>query len=224
MFSFLNSKRPLWQREYIERTPVKLPVNEADLVYTVMDLETTGFDLLKDRILSVAVVQVQGNGLRANQIRDWIVYQKKPQVNEAMKIHGILPSETIEGESEPLMLEELIPLMKGTIVVGHHIQFDAAMINRSMERNFGLHFRNRLIDTANLAMSELDAFKKSGYSNQRPPNLDEVCQQLGINPVERHTAIGDAFTTSQVFLYLKGKLQQRMKDRFSPKSLPISKF
>jgi len=224
MIALFQSRRPTWQRAYKDLTPGKIPVTESEAIYSVVDVETTGFELFKDRILSVAVARIEGGQLRANEIHDWIVFQKSTHINDATKVHGILPSETVDGISEADMLEQLVKLLTGTIVVGHHIQFDAAMLNIALERHFSLRFRNRIIDTCDMAISELDAFKKSGYSNQRPPSLDEVCQQLQINPVDRHTAIGDVFTTAQVFLYLKGKIQQRLKERFSVRSLPLAKF
>ncbi len=224
MFGIFKKPRPDWLTAYKEQTPGKLPQSESDVVYSVLDLETTGFEPLIDRILSVAIARIHGDQLKTNEIEEWVVFQQSAEVNEAVKVHGILPSETQNGVSESLMLEELLRRIKGTIVVGHHIHFDARMLNVAMERHFGIPFRNRILDTATMARSELDAFKKSGYSNQRPPNLDEVCQQLGINPIDRHTAIGDVFTTSQVFLYLKGKQRQRLKERFTVKSLPFDKI
>ena len=224
MINLFRKQHPVWLRDYQTSNQVKLPKVETELKYVVLDLETSGFDPHKDRILSVAVAKIEANKLQAKHIKEWVVYQEQARVNDAVKIHGILPSETREGEEESKVMEELVRLLQGVIVVGHHIRFDAAMLDVAFRRHFGIKFRNKLVDTADMARTEIDAFKKTGYANQRPPNLDEVCQQLGINPVDRHTAIGDVFTTTQVFLYLKSKMQQRLKHRFCSKSLPIAKF
>jgi DNA polymerase-3 subunit epsilon len=175
-------------------------------------------------MLSVAVATIEHQQLRIDRLWNRIVFQRHAAVNDAVKVHGILPSESSHGIAESAMLEELLPLLTGAIVVGHHVRFDAAMLHAAMERHFGLRFRNRLLDTGDLAMAELDAFKKSAYSNQRPPSLDEVCQQLEIDPVDRHTALGDAFTTAQVFLYLRGRMQQRLQQGFQRRHLPLGKF
>jgi DNA polymerase III subunit epsilon len=223
MFQWLRRQREEWQQRYLQNTPGKNPVDAHSVRFCVIDTETTGFDIHKDRILSVAVAIMENDLLRVDRIRHWMVFQTAASLNEAVKVHGILPSESQMGVSEAQMLRELIPLLNGSILVGHHITFDASMINLALERHFAFSLRNRFIDTAQLAMSEIDAFKKTSYSNQRPPNLDEVCLQLNIEPLERHTAVGDVFTTAQVFLNLKGKMQHRMGPKFSLRKLPMAK-
>ncbi|MGH8021321.1 MAG: hypothetical protein ACREIA_24175 [Opitutaceae bacterium] len=70
--------------------------------------------------------------------------------------------------------------------------------------------RNPLVDTARLAMAELEAFRKTAYPGQRPPSLDEVCSSLGLPMHDRHTASGDTFTTAQVFLLLAARARRRL--------------
>jgi len=213
-----------WQNDYGKQTPTSVKKLPGEPVFAILDLETTGFDLHKDRILSIALALIHDSTFRPGSMREWVVYQEQAVLNEAVKIHGIMPAESREGKAEDTVLEELIPLLTGTVMVGHHIHFDAAMLNAALRRQFGMKFRNLLLDTAALSMYELDAFKKSGYSNQRPPSLDEVCVQMGINTVDRHTAAGDVFTTAQLFLTLLAKAKNRRGDRFSWKDLPVSKL
>lgn len=201
-----------------------MKVPEAEITYAVVDIESTGFDLYQDRILSIALGTIKESKLPAKNVQEWIVYQKEAILNEAVKVHGILPSQTNFGSTEADVLKTFIPLISGTILVGHHIRFDAAMLNKAMERNFGMKLRNKLLDTATMSMVELDAFKSSGYSNQKPPSLDEVCSQMEINTVDRHTASGDVFTTAQLFLMLKAKIKQRTKGEFTVKKLPVFRF
>lgn len=224
MWRWKQSSRPEWQQSYRTQRRIPRGTPEKQLRYAVVDVETTGFDPRKDRILSIAVAAIKDQQLRVDQLWNRIVFQPDAAMNDAVKVHGILPSESSHGMSETAMLEELLPLLTGVIVVGHHVRFDATMLNAAMERNFGMRFRNPLLDTGDLAMAGIDAFKKSAYTQQRPPSLDEVCQQLEIDPVDRHTALGDAFTTAQVFLYLRGRMQQRLNERFQRKHLPLARF
>ena len=116
-------------------------------------------------------------------------------------------------------------MLAGGIIVGHHIRFDAAMINDAMMRHFKTKFCSRIIDTALMAMTELVAFHQTGYANQRPPSLDEVCSQLNLPVVARHTAEGDAFTTAEVFLLLYGRIRRRLRRRpVQARDLPIKRF
>jgi DNA polymerase-3 subunit epsilon len=118
-------------------------------------------------------------------------------------------------------MQELLPLLHGAVVVGHHINFDAAMIDRALRRRFDVGLRNPLVDTANLAQVAIDAFAKTGYANQRPPTLDEVCSHLEIMTMERHTAAGDAFTTAELFLLLCARMRQQLKRPLLVDDLPF---
>ena len=215
MISFFHkSESPLIQN-YLEATknsrPWKIPLMANRFV--AIDTETSGFEVGTDRILSIALFEIIGGQIDMAQSRKWIVFQHGITPTAATAIHGILPSETLEGMDEKKVLEELIPLLSGAVVVGHHICFDAAMINEAMTRHFKAKFSNRIIDTATLAMQELVAFHQSGYENQRPPSLDEVCSQLNLPVVARHTAEGDAFTAAEIFLLLCGRIRRRLLRR-----------
>ncbi len=208
---FHKSESPLIQN-YLAATkgrcPRKTPLKETRFV--VLDTETSGLEVGTDRILSVALFEIINGQIDMALSRKWIVFQHGITPTAATAIHGILPSETREGMDEKKVLKELIPLLAGTVVVGHHIRFDAAMINEAMIRHFKTKFSNRIVDTAAMAMRELVAFHQSGYENQRPPSLDEVCSQLNLPIVARHTAEGDAYLAAQIFLFLCGRIRRRL--------------
>ena len=202
-------------RAYIEATPrrPRLRTPLATVPFVVLDAETTGFKIETDRMLSLATVAVRGGQIAVRETRTWLIHQPATPVTEAVAVHGILPCESARGMAERAVLLELLPVLAGAILVGHHVRFDAAMIHAAMRRHFGTGLRNPLVDTAHFAMGTLEAFRKSGYMNQRPPTLEEVCSLCGIQPVERHTAVGDAFTTAEVFLLLCGRVRRMVRHR-----------
>lgn len=208
---------------YIDATPKKLgrktPIEE--LRFVVIDAETTGFDVNKDRILSLAAVPLRGREISIADVQTWLVFQASSSVNEAARIHCILPSDTRMGVPEDQAMKELLPLLQGTVVIGHHIHFDAALIDHAMRRSIGVGLRNPLVDTADLAQRTIDAFARTGYANQRPPTLDEVCSHLEIMTMERHTAAGDAFTTAELFLLLSARRRQQLKRPLTVGDLPF---
>lgn len=200
-------------RHYRENTSRKIDrkTPATALEFVALDAETTGFDVTTDRILSIAVVPMVAGKLDIEGRRTWLVQQTASPNNEAVKIHGIAPAESAEGIPETTVLEELLGVLTGKIIVGHHIGFDAEMIGAALKRNWGLTLRNKLVDTALMSMRHIDAFHRTGYANQRPPGLDEVCQHAGLPVMGRHTASGDAFTTGQLFLWLWARQRVRFK-------------
>ena len=220
---FTRTKLSPEAEAYVDATPRRLSKNRPldELRFIVLDAETTGFDVNKDRLLSLAVVPLRGREIGIADIRSWLIFQPSPGVTDAARIHCILPSDTRTGQPESQVMEELLPFLRGAIVVGHHVHFDAALISHAFRRRFNVDLRNPLLDTAELAQIAVDAFARTGYANQRPPTLDEVCSHLEIATTERHTAPGDAFTTAELFLLLCARLRQQLKRPLLVGDLPF---
>ncbi len=220
---FSRKKREPFLEAYIEATAKMVPEKTAlaDMRFVALDAETTGFDTGKDRMLSLAIIEVKGGRLQVASSTAWLIYQATAPLSSAVSVHGILPAETATGRQEAEILRDLLPRLHGAVMVGHHVAFDAAMITAALKRHYGIALRNPLLDTANLAMIAVDAFAKTGYPGQRAPSLDEVCAQCGIPPVERHTAEGDAFTTAMLLLTLCARLQRNLGRPIKAGDLPL---
>lgn len=199
-------------RDFLEANRKATPAASliSDLKFVVIDMETSGLNTHKDRILSVSTLCIDAMDLEVNSLREWLVYQTDAPMNQAVEIHGILPSETRHGRPEEVVLEELLPLLSNHVLVGHHVGFDIRMLSNSLRRYFGIKLPNPWVDTAHLAMQVLEAFHRTGYPGQRPPSLDDVCSQLNVTVVDRHTSAGDSFATAEIFLLLCARLKKQL--------------
>ncbi len=224
MIAWKRPKHPGFVQQYLDQTKRSLlrktPLEELRLV--ALDTECSGFEVGRDRLLSVGVMEVDLSRILLNTSYEWLVYQPNIVANKATEIHGILPSDTLQGIPERQMLTELLPRISGAIIVGHQIWFDALMLNNALMRNFGIPFRNPTIDVGPMAMNELQAFRKSGYINQRPPSLEDLCAHFGLPQYDRHTAEGDAYIAAEIFLLMCGQIRQR-KGRITRRDLPVKK-
>ncbi len=197
-------------RAYAEGTQSRRGRREplSDLSILAIDLETSGMRVGKDRILSVGGVDVSRGRVEVGSAFSWYVRHPDAQVTEATRVHGILPADTAAGMPEERALEALLPRLTGAVVVGHHVGFDGSMLSEALKRHFGVRLRNELVDTAQLAAIAIEAFHRAGYPRQPPPSLEEVCTYLGIPMMDRHTALGDAFTAGTLFLLLCARLRR----------------
>ena len=221
---FLRPRDPLAQA-YRDATPRRVPGRRpwAELSFLVLDCETTGFRVGTDRILSLDTMPILGGDLRIGAATAWLVRQPGASLNAATAVHGILPSDTAAGDDERAVLAALLPQLHGAIVVGHHIGFDAAMLDEALRRHFGTGLRNPLLDTAELARNVVDAFGRTAYPGQRPPTLEELCAHFDLPPLDRHTAAGDTFTTAELFLFLCARLRRRLGRPLLAKDLPLAR-
>jgi len=200
------------------RIPGKTPITE--LLFIVLDCETTGFDATQDRILSLAIAELRSGRLHLARSASWLFRQDRP-FTDAVAVHGILPSDTVLGQPEKDVLLELLPRLQGAVIVGHHIGFDIGMLNVALKRHFETSLCNHVLDTARFAMSAVEAFARTGYPGQREPTLDEVCAQCGIAPIDRHTAEGDTFTTATLFLAMCARRQRQLGRPLRASDLPL---
>lgn len=170
----------------------------SQLEFTVLDTETTGLEPFKDSILSFGGVKISELKIQVATAVEW--YPKSENaVGKATQIHGLV------GISDQISVDDfvksLLPYLRNSIIVGHHIGFDLEMILKEL-KPFGInHFPNPVIDTLNLAIrlehgphADRNSLAVGAYS------LDELCKRYGIETEDRHTAGGDAFLTAQLFL------------------------
>jgi len=182
--------------------------------FVVLDTETTGFDYLNDRMLSIGALSLIDKDIALSESLE--LYLKQEHYNtETAKIHGILKNGDASCIPETEALEILIRYLKNAIIVAHHAIFDITMINRALERNGLPKLKNQVLDTSNLYKKTLlnsNVFKKKDHYS-----LDELAEKFDISKKDRHTAIGDAYITAIAFLKIRNRLKS--KDPLKLKSL-----
>ena len=167
--------------------------------FVVLDTESTGLDVDRDQLVSIGAVGVINDEVR---IEDHFEVVIPIQHNtSAVFYHGITREEASAGVPEPEALEQFLTYLKDGVIVGHHIGHDILMLNRAIERNFGFELQNLAVDTMDLAL-KLDSVLGVAPDERPDFSLDGLCRRFGILPHDRHTASGDAFLTSQIFLRL----------------------
>jgi DNA polymerase-3 subunit epsilon len=176
-----------------------------DLNFVVLDTETSGLNLKTDQLLSIAALKVQHFQMDLSQRFEAFFQREGYQPNAGVAVHGILNKHLLQGKSEKEILIHLLRFLQNSIIVGHHVAFDVAMLDRSLKRHFRLKLKNRTFDTAWLARR----VESPVLSHDQSISLDKLCEQYRIPLGKRHTAAGDAYITALLFMKLLGKLEQR---------------
>lgn len=164
----------------------------TDLMYTVFDTETTGLDPDGgDEIISIGAVRIANNKIIYQDLFDELIDPKRDIPLESYNIHGI-NYEMVAGKKE---IKEILPVFKNytsqSVLVGHNIAFDMKML-KVKEAATGVEFTNPVLDTLLLSAVLHPAHESH--------NLESIAKRLGIDIVGRHTALGDAIATAEIFL------------------------
>lgn len=208
MFPFWKKNRafPDYIQQYLDREFVIPAKRELDeLTFAVIDAETTGLGK-SDQLITLGGVTMSNYGIDLGACLD----QKYEYSNltEAAAIHEELPE--THSENIDTNFEEVLSFLGNKIIVGHHISFDIGKINQTIaSKHPGFKLKNKVLDTFQL-MVRLDREKyERQVGGRHALQLDEICEDFGIAVENRHTALGDAYMTAQVMMFLLARLEER---------------
>lgn len=157
--------------------------------WVVIDCETSGLDIARDRLLSVAAVGVTGGRVQLAEVFAALVAQAEPSAPENMLVHGIGGDAQRAGRALKDVVSGLQSFLADGQPVAFHAPFDAGILKRH-----GLKVSRAWLDLAVLAPA---LFPERG---KRDSTLDHWLAQFGIPARGRHDALGDAFATAQLLL------------------------
>lgn len=162
--------------------------------YVAMDLETTGLDPARDRIIEIGLVKVE-NG----RITDTFQSLIRPHCRLPVKIKRLTGLDDALLATAP-DISEILPLVakfiEGENLLGHNIEFDF----RFLEAAMGCPLFNPVYDTLELSRYLLPT--AAGY------RLSDLCGNLGITVEGCHRAYQDAMAASELYQRLVKILEE----------------
>ena len=171
-----------------------------ELAFTVFDTETTGLNPKQDEIISLSAVRILNGALLYEESFNQLIQPSISVPEASSRIHG-LTDENLRGKPP---LEEVLPCFstfaKDTVLVAHCAYFDLLFLEAA-EKRTGIRFNNPVLDT--LLLSALV------HSSEKDHELECIAKRLGSCLYARHSSLGDAMTTAEIFLKLLPLLQSK---------------
>ena len=173
----------------------------ASLSYTVFDTETTGLEpSAGDEIISIGAVRIVNGRLLRSEVFEHLINPRRPLSPESVRVHGI-DSAALDGQP---MIGEVLPVFhhfcEDTILVAHNAAFDMRFLQLK-QASTGVRFGQPVLDTLLLS-----AVAHPSLDDHR---LESIAERLGVSVIGRHTALGDALLTGDIFLKLLPLLADR---------------
>lgn len=160
----------------------------------VLDTETTGLDARSARIVQIGALRLSGGNLQVEERFERLVNPGSPIPKTAVAIHSITDDMVAGAPAFAEVAPDLEAFAGRAIVIGHAIYYDLAVLEREYTLAERTWPRFRALDVRMLA--RLAAPSLADHS------LDRLCEWLGIDIKGRHTALGDAEATGNVFTAL----------------------
>lgn len=160
--------------------------------YVVVDIESSGLDQSKDRLISIGAVAVNCGLVEMSDAFEVVLRQDEVSATDNILIHGIGAEAQREGVDPAEGLLRFLEYVGKAPLVAYHAFFDQGMIDRASKRYLGHCPAFVWLDLAWI-LPELFRERIDGIVG-----LDQWLGQFRIENYRRHNAVSDCLATAQL--------------------------
>lgn len=171
---------------------------EIDTTYCVLDLETTGFSAVTEKITEVGIMKIK-QGEVIDKFSCFVNPEKHiPQ--RVTEVTNITDDMVKDAETIEKVFPKILEFIEGSVLVAHNAPFDMGFLKQNAKR-LGHEFDYTYLDTLSLA--------KDLFPNYKKYQLGKIAENLGIKVEVAHRALDDVDTTVKVFNVMIDMLKKR---------------
>ncbi|MCF4995824.1 3'-5' exonuclease [Pseudomonas syringae] len=209
LFSWLRPasvELPEALRQRLAQLPVAGALSECSLReqrWVVLDLETTGLNLNKDRVLSIGAVVIEDGAIDFSQQFERTLQCPELKLGPSVLIHGLGPNAIAAGSEPVKALVEFMEFVGDSPILAFHASFDQHMLSRALKEHLGYKLKHVFLDVAQIAPLLCP------QANFRGAGLDDCIEWFKLEVFERHNASADALATAELALILFSRARQQ---------------
>lgn len=188
----IQRRLDVWR--HLPDTDDATPLDALRLV--VVDVETTGLDPRRDRLLAIGACAIEGGKLAAGAALEVLLKSEEASPRANILVHGIGPQEQARGQAAEPALLAFLEFAGHAPLVAFHAAFDQAVLGRALRETLGVRLPNPFIDLAHLAP------KLVPEARLKHAGLDDWLDYFRLRVHARHRAVHDALATAELGLIL----------------------
>ncbi len=166
----------------------------AEMTFTAFDTETTGLRPSEgDEIVSIGAVRIVNGRMLGEEVFDQLIDPGRAIGRESTDVHGIDDAMVRGQPGIAVALPAFSRFVQDTVLVGHNAAFDMRFF-QIKEAPTGVQLRMPVLDTMLLSAVV--------HPHHEDHTIEGIAGRLGVNIAGRHTALGDAIVTGEIFLKL----------------------
>ena len=176
--------------------------------YIALDVETTGLNPARDKILEIGAARVQNQKICVTY--ETLIDTGVPIPVRIQELTGITEAMQRTGKKTETAIREFVDFCGELPVLGHNVQFDFSFLKQTAV-NEGLPFEKEALDTLKIARKVLPDIPSR--------SLPAMCAYYQVNPGKSHRALDDALAAHEIL----GKLWQEFGER-SPEAFTLRRL
>jgi DNA polymerase III subunit epsilon len=170
--------------------------------FVCFDCETTGLNVLSDDIISIGAVIIKNNTIVASKKFVKYVKPKTKLQIDAIKVHHIRECDLLEADEIEEVLKEFLEFIGNKVLVGYYLEFDIAMVNKTLKTMLGITLPNKAIEVSALYHDwKIEAIPQ-GHIDLR---FNTILNDLKLPQLSKHDAYNDAIMSAMMFIKLKNQ-------------------
>ncbi len=181
-------------------TPFPDPARDCrEVEYLSLDLETSGLDPRRDRIVSLGYVVVRGLTIDLGSATHRIIRPgpDHPLSEASVVIHQLTDDTVASGDSLFEAFVELFAALQGRVLLAHHAEIECGFIDNVCRKVCGAPLVVPVVDTQWLARRSLE--RSNRPYNGSSLRLFNLRENYNLPRYNAHNALSDALATAELF-------------------------
>lgn len=151
------------------------------IIEIVLDVETTGLDYTKERMIEFAAVRLENGKIKAEF--ETLINPKQHIRKSSMAVHHITQEMVADAPTEEEVMPKIMEFIGDYPIVAHNAIFDYNFLNEASKRLYGKPIENTRIDSQML-------FKEI-YPDLESHGLENLMLKFDVEFDTRHRAMAD---------------------------------
>lgn len=207
MSGLIDRLRRGWQQRQLRDSEWRFLVDAPPPgEWVALDCETTGLNPRSDEIIAIGAVRIVGNRVLTSERLELLVRPEHGVSAESIRVHRLREQDVQDGVPAEEAMRRLLHFIGARPLVGYYLEFDVAMINRTLKRTLGLTLPQEKIEVSRLYYDHV--FQQlPPHKQQENTEIDlrfaTIMDALGLPTRDAHDALNDAVMAALAFIKLR---------------------
>ena len=194
-------------RDFLEAPLPGLDTPLADLGLLAVDIETTGLDPRRDRVLSIGWLPVDGGRVVLGGAGRVVVHDVEG-VGQSATVHGLTDDRLAGGVPLEDAVARLLVALTGRVLLAHFARIETGFLTAVCERAWGASMPCVVVDTLDLERRAVTGV----WGSEPAPGamrLWTARERRALPAYRAHEALTDALACAELYLAQRAELQAR---------------